>query len=79
MAAYGIFLRLKEHTVTQHAIRITNMNVQFKGRMKLRVRAKLQPKIVEIIKEKIRDAMTDPDEKLYYSKVVEHAVQQEIQ
>jgi hypothetical protein len=43
-----------------------NLNRNVKGRVKLRLRETVGPKIADIIKERIEDILQDPDEQFFF-------------
>jgi hypothetical protein len=65
-AASWILIKLKDHIVIQETIKILNLNQNVKGRITLRLRDTVGPKIADIIKERIEEIMEDPDEQLFF-------------
>lgn len=51
-SAYQVGQKLKSHMIVQEAIRISNYNREVKGRVKLRLRDALSPKIAKLLKER---------------------------
>ena len=66
-ASYNLIMKLKALIFVQEIIRVVNYNQNLKGRVKLRMRAKLGPKIATILKERIIELLSDPEEDLFFS------------
>ena len=58
---------MKSLIVTQEIIRVVNYHQNLKGRVKLKLRAKLLPKIASILRERIKEVLDDPDEDVFFS------------
>ena len=66
-ASYSIVQKLKVLIVVQEIIRVVNYHQNLKGRVKLKMRARLTPTIAKILKERIQEIMEDPDEDVFFS------------
>ena len=60
-------MKLKALIFVQEIIRVVNYHQNLKGRVKLKMRAKLGPKIANILKERILELLSDPEEDLFFS------------
>ena len=58
--------KLKAHAAMQEVIRCFNYNQHVRGRVKLKLRATLQPKITAALRERILEVMSDPDETVFF-------------
>lgn len=48
-------------------IRVVNYHQNLRGRVKLKMRARLSPKIASILRERISEILDDPDEDVFFS------------
>lgn len=67
ISSYCLLQKLKSLIVVQEMIRVVNYHQNLRGRVKLKMRARLTPKIATILRERIKEILDDPDEDVFFS------------